>query len=109
MTQTFLTALLAIIVPALIGYMTKWIVDGLKVVRTFADSDPLIKQVAGLVVSTALSFAVGASGLHLAGSGIDTITESDIGTVLNALVGWALAMLFHNGAKLPASPATSGR
>lgn len=109
MTQTFLTALLAIIVPAFIGYLTKWIVDGLKKVNAFADSQPLVKQLAGLVISTGLAFIVGFFGLHLAGSGIDTITESDIGTVLNALVGWALAMLFHNGAKLPASIATSSR
>lgn len=92
--------LLATLIPLYVAaYATKVIVDLLKLVPAFADSQSGVKQIAGLVVSALLALGAGRLHLGLSSTSLDAITASDVSTVLTAVIVWALAMLIHNGAR----------
>lgn len=82
-----LTTFIAVLVPILTGYLTKFLTNLLKAVNAFAASRPLVKQLTTFVISGVISLAT--LYFHTA----------DLSVILNTVLGGALAQLFYNGEK----------
>jgi hypothetical protein len=81
---------IAILVPIITGYITKWLTQALKKVNTFAASRPAVKQLVTFVISFLISLATTKFG------------TTDVSVILNTVLGGALAQLFYNGQKVSA-------
>jgi TctA family transporter len=86
-----LATILAILVPILTGYITKFLTNLLKVVSAFSASRPVVKQLMTFVISGILSIIT--FYFH----------TTDISVILNTVLGGALAQLFYNGDKTSAT------
>lgn len=84
------TSLLAIIIPILTGYITKWIANFMKRIDAFAASRPLVKQLTTFAIAFVLSMITNVFG------------TADIGVILNTIIGGALAQVFYNGNRVSA-------
>lgn len=83
--SSFLPAILAILVPVLTGLITKFCVNFTKKVDAFAQSRPWVKQAYALVVSVVVSILTA------------VFHTTDLMVVINALLGWVIAMVLHHG------------
>lgn len=84
----FASGILAILIPVITGYLTKFLVNVMKNVDAFGESNPLIKQLASFVIAFILSWIAGHFG------------STDVSVILNTVIGGALAQVFYNGKKI---------
>lgn len=89
MTNTYITSLLAILVPILTGYLTKWLTQLMKKIDAFAASRPTVKQLTTFAIAFVVSLVT--FFFH----------TTDLNVILNTVLGGALAQLFYNGSKTP--------
>lgn len=82
---------LAILVPILTGYITKFLTQLMKQINAFAQSRPTVKQITTFIISFLLSLATAHFG------------TGDLTVILNTVLGGALAQLFYNGQKVAAT------
>lgn len=81
-------SLVAIVIPILTGYITKWLANVMKRINAFANSRPLVKQLVTFGIAFVLSMITNYFG------------TADIGVILNTIIGGALAQVFYNGQKV---------
>lgn len=93
MNNAWIPTLLAILVPILTGYVTKFLTNLMKRVDAFAAANPTAKQ----LVTFAISFVLSLATLYF--------HTTDLNLILNTVLGGALAQLFYNGQKIAAVPA----
>lgn len=87
---SFASGLIAILIPIITGYLTKFLVNVMKKVDAFGAANPLVKQLTTFVIAFALSWMAGKFG------------TTDVSVILNTVIGGALAQLFYNGQKIAA-------
>jgi hypothetical protein len=87
-THLLLQQTIAVLVPIVTGYVTKWLTQLMKRVNAFAASRPTVKQ----LVTFAISFAISLVTAHFG--------TTDLNVILNTVLGGALAQLFYNGQKV---------
>lgn len=101
MNSTTVTTLLPILLPLLVGIITRYAMAGLKKAATAVDRMPAwLQQAIVLAIAGVLSFAA-AHGIDLC-SGATTchgLTDVTAGG-LTTLISWVIAMVTHNGKKV---------
>lgn len=96
MTRDSVFNLLALLFPLVVGYLTRWIMTGLKRLSGAVDAAPAwVKQVSVVVIAAVLSALGIWTGVDF-GSSLGGVTE----TAITALLSAVFAMVTHNGAKL---------
>lgn len=98
MTKMNLFALLlGVIFPLVSGYLTKWIMNGLKKVSSFVDLLPVAaKRIVVVLISSLITFVFGFFGIVITDATFATLNEPQIQALLSA----AFAMIFHDGEKV---------
>jgi uncharacterized membrane protein len=86
--SAFTQSLVAIVIPILTGYITKWLANAMKRLDAYAASRPLVKQLSTFAIAFVLSLITNIFGV------------ADIGVILNTIIGGGLAQVFYNGKKI---------
>lgn len=104
------TALLAVLMPYVVGVLTKWLMNALKTVTVVDNAPNGGKRLIVVILSTILTVAFGWAGLHV--TDLNAVTADQVSTLatalaggLSALVSAVYAMAAHAGDK--ASPDVS--
>ena len=94
-----------LVVPYLIGILTKWLVNAAKTVRMVDDAAPFAKRALAVAVSAGLTVLASFAGLSIAD--VSAITDTEAGkmaatvlTGLSSLVSAIYAMVAHTGDKV---------
>ena len=100
-----LALLLGVIFPLVSGYLTKWIMNGLKNMSTLVDRLPTAaKRVVVTLIASLITFVFGFLGVTLTDTTFSALNEPQIQALLSA----AFAMIFHDGEKVKAVAEKTG-
>jgi hypothetical protein len=92
-----LALLLGVIFPLASGYVTKWIMNFLKDVSTLVDRLPVAaKRIVVTLIASLITFVFGFFGINITDALFSDLNAPQI----QALLGAAFAMIFHDGEKV---------
>ena len=106
MIETLFAALATVLVPWLVGVLTKWLTNLAKSMDTFAASGNTVKRIVVVFISTLLTTLLAWAGVHVTGSPFQigtqemTTVATALITGLSSLVSAVYAMTAHNGDKV---------
>lgn len=114
MIETIFAALATVLVPWLVGVLTKWLTNLAKASATFAASGNVWKRAVVVLISTVLTSLFAAAGVHITGSPFQignaemTTIATALITGLASLISATYAMTAHNGDKVSKISVPSG-
>lgn len=107
MNSQTLAAFLPLIVPAIVGVLTRYCMAGLKKASLWVDTLPAwAKQTIVVVIAMVLTSLAALTGVDLCGghecTGLAAVTTGGLGALVSAI----FAMVTHNGKKLAETTST---